>query len=191
MVNLRGDLEARSTLTRARERNRDLENQVRALRSSTQKQRRDAYGPDTIPDTAVQSAAAPGLVSLKSTGFGLTTSPAVVLAGQVTVPPRMSRCALALTGRVWALNNTLMQDNLHAAAYVRVGQDPAWVGNDMPRPVAANTAGTNIATVAALPENLVPGTVIDVAVMAWVQLGAWTANANNLCDLTGSLGWST
>lgn len=185
MANLR-DTDARPNAAGLRERNERLEAQVRRLRSSRRLLQNGDYGRATIPSAAQQTTAAPGLVMLSTSFFAVGRTPADVVVGSVLIPPRMTRCVVSLTGRVYAVNTTGGIDLL--SARVTAGGQ---AGNAIPVRTAAGAASMNVATLAVLLEDLVPGSTFDVALSVWSAAATWTADTVHFADLAGSLGWVT
>lgn len=183
MANLRGT-DARKSLTGVRQRIADLEAENARLRSGSRLLQRGDYGQRRIPTDALQTTAAPGLVMLSASGFAIGTTPVAVLQGQVTVPARMTRCVVSLTGRAYATNSTAALDFLTA----RVAAAGV-LGNGVPVRMPAGEARLNVATLAVVLEDLVPGGTFPVAVSVASTSASWAANPGNFVDLAGSLGW--
>lgn len=166
-----------------------LRREVEYLRGARGTIARGEFPAGVIPLGALQQATAqPGLVSLTVTGFALTTTPTAILSGSAIVPAGFSACVISVTGRVHAGNTTATAGFLSAQAKVN-----GVTGNAVP--VHAGVSGQpddtalNVATCSVVLSDLTPGAAVPVQLLAWAD-AAWSADAANLADLTGSVVWS-
>jgi hypothetical protein len=166
-----------------------LRREVNYLRGARGTIARGEFPAGVIPPNALQQATAqPGLVSLTVTGFALTTTPTAVLSGSAAVPAGFSGCVVSLVGRVYAGNTTASAGFLSAQAKIN-----GVSGNAVPVHVGVSgqpdDTALNVATCSVVLTDLTPGAVVPVQLLAWTDAAAWTADAANLADLTGTVAW--
>lgn len=146
------------------------------------------FPPGIIPTSSLKSPAAPGYVSLLTSGFAVDLIGGYAVDESVSVPDLFTSCVIALTGRVYALNSTVTDDYLLA----RVEID-AVTGTALP--VHATPSGTpgsgqvNVCAISTVITDLSVGDTFPIRLFVGTAGADWAADPDNVAELTGSIVW--
>ena len=157
----------------------DLQRQVNQMSGSLVAATNNATA---TANSTSSAGVAPGYVSLPASDFAVATAGANLISANVSVPAGYTRCVISLVGRVFATNPGAATDYL----YARIGINGA-NSTAVPLPVAAGSAGLNVATAA----TVLTGLSTSVAVNLWASsaTAGWAASTSNYADLAGSIVW--
>lgn len=142
--------------------------------------------PGSVDNDALTNPVRADSIYVTASDFALTTTGTTPLATQTwQVPEGMTTLVATLTGRVFAFNSTTGLDYLYGR--VSVG---GLYGSALPVAVTANSgSGTSISPYSGRLEELTAGQDVTFYVQGWTAFAGWSANVNNVADISGTLLW--
>lgn len=120
-----------------------------------------------------------------TTNFALTTTAVNIRTKNIAVPAGFTTAAVALTVRVYAINNSAGLDYLFSQANIN-----GYNGLALPVPATnGNGSAMNVSTFSTVLTGAALGSTLTLQIAAWTGFGGWSANASNSADLSASIAW--
>lgn len=191
-----GDVDLRKGPAGVADRLGRMERAQQRQNSSARPLRRGSFADASIPESALQSPAAPALLSSLVTGMPIAIAGDIVLVVDVPVPARMTRATVFALARVYAVNSTGTPETPETPAIAGTPgtllartEVNEFAGNAFPVPAAPGAGALNLAPVPVQLTGLQPGQVIQVRVWAQVSNEDWPADPSNMVELSGQVSW--